>query len=67
MKLTFNSIEEEFIYYAKRAIRAKDEGNEPLFLVCLARARELMGNLPSNDIEKVDDKENDFDDKPIPR
>lgn len=66
MKITFNSVEEEFIYYAKRAIKAKDDGDQPLFLVCLARARELMGNLPTNEIDK-EDKTEDRGDKILPR
>ena len=63
MKITFNSIEEEFIYYAKRAIKAKDDGDEPLFLVCLARARELMGNMSTKELKKKE--QNNTDDKPI--
>ena len=54
MKVTFDNMKEEFVYYATRAIKAKEEGDTELYLDCLARASELMHKLKNDgELEKI--------------
>ena len=65
MKVTFNNIQEEFIYYANRAIKAKEDGDQKLYLICLARANELRKKIQnSGELDRYIKNDND---KPIPR
>ena len=58
MKVTFENDEEEFIFYAHRAIEAKEAGNEEEYLANLKIAEELRKKLLANvnevELKKID-------------
>ena len=58
MKVTFNSIEEEFLHYATIVEKLKEKGEteSELFLTSLARATELMKKMKELDVEKTTNK-----------
>lgn len=51
MKVTFKTVEEEFIYYSNLAIKAKKEGNRILYLTSLSKAVELKKQIEGKTME----------------
>ena len=48
MKMEFKDKKEEYIYYAKRCLEAKEAKDEELYLYCLSKMKELLEEIESN-------------------
>ena len=64
MKITFDSLEEEFKYYARRALEAKEKGDKVNYLINLKISTDLLKKINSSGkgVEQDDEKK-----KIIPR
>ena len=45
--MEFNNKKEEYIYYTKKCLAAKENKDEELYLYCLAKMKELLEEIES--------------------